>query len=65
MKELLTTTEAAKRRGVTRQAIDLAIRRGEIRALRAGRYRLIRPKDADGWNANRAAQERGRTPKTK
>lgn len=65
MNELLTTTEAARRRGVTRQAIDLAIRRGEIPAQRAGRYRLIRPKDADRWNADRDAQARGRCPKTR
>lgn len=37
MRDVLTTTEAATRKGCTRQAINNAIQRGEINAARLGR----------------------------
>ena len=61
----LTTTEMADACGVTRQAIDLAIKRGEIPYIKAGRYRLIWAYYADQWRANETAQARGRCPKTR
>ena len=56
--ELFTTGECAKRRGVTTQAIDAAIRRGAIPARKVGPYRLIKASDCDAYDPAMTMKER-------
>lgn len=56
--DLLTTGECAKRRGVTTQAIDAAIRRGAIPARKVGPYRLIKASDCDAYDPAMTMKER-------
>lgn len=47
--EMITANEAAKRKGVTRQAVGQAIKDGRLKAKKWGRFYMIRPGDLDDW----------------
>lgn len=59
---LLSVTECAKKKGVTRQAIVSAIQRGTLPAQVVGKYYAIKPEDCDQYTpikypSNRAKKE--------
>jgi excisionase family DNA binding protein len=61
MGDLLTVTQAAARRNVTRQAILFLIQKGELSAVEvAGRY-FISQRELDDYSPNKG----GRPPKAK
>lgn len=54
----MTVTEAARRVGLSRQALDDAIHRGVLPARTSGRTRLIRQADLAQWAASRRPRNR-------
>jgi excisionase family DNA binding protein len=46
---LLSVPEVAKLRGVSRVAVQYAVTRGAIPAIRIGRFWAIRKADAEAW----------------
>lgn len=60
MSKLLSTGEVATLKGVTRQAVHLAIRDGRLKAQQAGRYWVVTEKDCEEWEPNPARSEGGK-----
>ena len=59
--ELITVPEAAKRKGCSRQALWLAVKRGSIDAEKIGRDHLVNVNQKfEDWEPNRLRQEIGR-----
>jgi excisionase family DNA binding protein len=48
---VLTTTEVAAKAGTTRHTVEREIRRGNLKAEKAGRQWVIDPAEADRWAA--------------
>lgn len=46
---MITANEAAKRKGVSRQAVGQAIKDGRLKAKKWGRFYMIRPADLAEW----------------
>lgn len=57
---LLSTVDCAARKGVTRQAIFLAIQRGDLPAMRIGGIYLIKPEDCENYDPAITFADRGR-----
>ena len=56
---LITTVECAARKGVTRQSIHDAIKRGALPAMRIGRDYLVKVADCEAYQPTRTPAERG------
>ena len=59
MGDLLSVAEVAARRGISRQAVVLAIQTQRLPAQRIGKIWAVKPEDADRLDAA-TPQERGR-----
>jgi excisionase family DNA binding protein len=54
--ELLTVTQAAELRGVTRQAINHLIRQGKMPTVEIAGRRFVRRKDVEGFEPDRGGR---------
>lgn len=50
---LLTSNEAARELGISRQSVSAAIKEGRLRAAQWGRFYVIRRKDLEEWKERR------------
>lgn len=57
-KNWISQTEAARLRGVTRQAISELVQLGRLRSLRVGGYTLVLRKDALEYKSERRGRPR-------
>jgi hypothetical protein len=60
MAKFLSVTETAKRKGMSRQGVHLAIRRGDLPADRVGHHFIIREEDCESWQPLHLRDERRR-----
>jgi excisionase family DNA binding protein len=58
LKDYLTVTEAAERRGLTRQAILAVIKRGTLPATRVGNHWLIHQRDLEAFEPSPGGRPR-------
>ena len=58
--QLITTGECALRRGVSRQAVAAAIKRGALPARKIGRDYLIRVEDCEAYRPAMTPADKGR-----
>ena len=57
---LISTGECAERKGITRQAVFEAIKRGDIPAIRIGRNFAIKSEDCDAFTPAFTQADKGR-----
>jgi len=59
---MLSTSEVAQMKGKTRQAVSLAVKRGDLPALKVGKTYVVKESDAKAWQPRRTvtALEKGR-----
>lgn len=67
MKELLSMTQAAERKGVSRAALYQAIKKGKLKAVQIGGHTFLRPADLDAYTPvlERKGVSIGGRPRTK
>jgi excisionase family DNA binding protein len=58
----ISQAEAARLRGVSRQAIAKLVRRGRLRAMRVGGHLLVRRSDVEHFTSDRAGRPRKSEP---
>ena len=60
MGKLISTTECARRKGVTRQTVSHAIKNGRLKGEQVGRGYVIQEEDCEAWQPDTGQQERAR-----